>query len=198
MFGFGKAKDDAVLEAVCTKLRPVFGILEHRLGEIPEKITNDPYVLGYIIGCAVIFAQIETSGKASSELRGKVSLAALQTAFSSLKFSMAQASSAMNKIIGEPEAKRGSDAADLVITALGFDAEDLPVLFGAPDLNVTRWGTIRVDHKTQMTNLEGVFAIGDIVRGASLVVWAIRDGRDVTEHMHNYLKSKASREKVAA
>ena len=88
--------------------------------------------------------------------------------------------------------------ADMVITALGFEAEDLPVLFNAPDLNVTRWGTIRVDHMTQMTNLDGVFAIGDIVRGASLVVWAIRDGRDVTQHMHNYLKSKASREKVAA
>jgi glutamate synthase (NADPH/NADH) small chain len=88
--------------------------------------------------------------------------------------------------------------ADLVITALGFEAEDLPLLFGAADLNVTRWGTIRVDHNTQMTNLDGVFAIGDIVRGASLVVWAIRDGRDVTQHMHNYLKSKASREKVAA
>lgn len=88
--------------------------------------------------------------------------------------------------------------ADLVITALGFEAEDLPVLFGAADLNVTRWGTIRVDHNTQMTNLDGVFAIGDIVRGASLVVWAIRDGRDVTQHMHNYLKSKARREKVAA
>lgn len=88
--------------------------------------------------------------------------------------------------------------ADLVITALGFEAEDLPVLFGAADLNVTRWGTIRVDHNTQMTNLDGVFAIGDIVRGASLVVWAIRDGRDVTQHIHNYLKSKASREKVAA
>jgi glutamate synthase (NADPH/NADH) small chain len=49
-----------------------------------------------------------------------------------------------------------------------------------------------------MTNLDGVFAVGDIVRGASLVVWAIRDGRDVTQHMHNYLKSKASRERQAA
>jgi len=88
--------------------------------------------------------------------------------------------------------------ADMVITALGFEAEDLPVLFNAPDLNVTRWGTVRVDHTTQMTNLDGVFAIGDIVRGASLVVWAIRDGRDVTQHMHTYLKSKARREKVAA
>ena len=71
-------------------------------------------------------------------------------------------------------------------------------MFNAPDLNVTRWGTVRVDHTTQMTNLDGVFAIGDIVRGASLVVWAIRDGRDVTQHMHNFLNSKASREKVAA
>ena len=88
--------------------------------------------------------------------------------------------------------------ADLVITALGFEAEDLPVLFGAQDLNVTRWGTIRVDHTTQMTNLDGVFAIGDIVRGASLVVWAIRDGRDVTQHIHNWLQAKAKAAKVAA
>jgi glutamate synthase (NADPH) small chain len=88
--------------------------------------------------------------------------------------------------------------ADLVITALGFEAEDLPVLFGAPDLNVTRWGTIRVDHTTSMTNLDGVFAIGDIVRGASLVVWAIKDGRDVTEPMHNWLRAKAKAAKVAA
>ena len=88
--------------------------------------------------------------------------------------------------------------ADLVITALGFEAEDLPVLFGAPDLNVTRWGTIRVDHTTSMTNLDGVFAIGDIVRGASLVVWAIKDGRDVTEHIHKYLSARGKSEKVAA
>ncbi len=88
--------------------------------------------------------------------------------------------------------------ADLVITALGFEAESLPALFGAPDLNVTRWGTVRVDHVTAMTNLDGVFAIGDIVRGASLVVWAIKDGRDVTEHMHKWLQAKAKAEKVAA
>ncbi len=75
-------------------------------------------------------------------------------------------------------------AADLVIKALGFDPEELPRLFGAPDLAVTRWGTLRCDHKTMMTNLPGVFAAGDIVRGASLVVWAIRDGRDVAKAMH--------------
>ncbi|MFD1786108.1 NAD(P)-dependent oxidoreductase [Sphingomonas floccifaciens] len=93
--------------------------------------------------------------------------------------------------------------ADLVIKALGFDAEDLPTLFGAGELGVTRWGTLRVDAKSMMTSLDGVFAAGDIVRGASLVVWAIRDGRDVSERMHGYLKAKArtaqaSAQKVAA
>jgi glutamate synthase (NADPH/NADH) small chain len=87
-----------------------------------------------------------------------------------------------------------------VVKALGFDPEDLPKLFGANELSVTRWGTLRVDHKTMQTSLDGVFAAGDIVRGASLVVWAIRDGRDVAERMHAYLKAKVAsqRQKVAA
>ena len=88
--------------------------------------------------------------------------------------------------------------ADMVITALGFEPEDLPNLFGAPDLNVTRWGTIRADHVTGMTNLPGVFAVGDIVRGASLVVWAIKDGRDVVEHMHRWMKAHQHHERTAA
>ena len=93
-----------------------------------------------------------------------------------------------------PQVDPGSEFqldADLAIKALGFDAEDLPGLFGSPDLSVTRWGTLRIDHKTMQTSLDGVFAAGDIVRGASLVVWAIRDGRDVAAHMHRYLKAKA-------
>ena len=100
-----------------------------------------------------------------------------------------------------PEADPGSEFrldADLVIKALGFDAEDLPKLFGSVDLGVTRWGTVRIDHKTMMTSLDGVFAAGDIVRGASLVVWAVRDGRDVTDHIHAYLKVKAATERLAA
>ena len=88
--------------------------------------------------------------------------------------------------------------ADMVITALGFEPEDLSNLFGAPDLNVTRWGTIRADHVTGMTNLPGVFAVGDIVRGASLVVWAIKDGRDVVEHMHRWMKASQHHERTAA
>lgn len=100
-----------------------------------------------------------------------------------------------------PESDPDSDftvEADLVIKALGFDPEDLPALFDCPDLSVTRWGTLRVDHQTMMTSLDGVFAAGDIVRGASLVVWAIRDGRDVSEHMHKYLRQKANAARQAA
>lgn len=100
-----------------------------------------------------------------------------------------------------PEADPGCKfdvPADMVIKALGFDPEELPHLFGSPDLSVTRWGTLRVDHQTMMTSLPGVFAAGDIVRGASLVVWGIRDGRDVSEQMSKWLKAKAKSEKKAA
>ncbi|HEV2569162.1 NAD(P)-dependent oxidoreductase [Sphingomonas sp.] len=97
----------------------------------------------------------------------------------------------------EPDSGFRLDA-DLVIKALGFDPEPLPAMFGTPELGVTRWGTLRVDHKTMMTSLDGVFAAGDIVRGASLVVWAIRDGRDVAEKMHAWLKERAASVKVAA
>jgi glutamate synthase (NADPH/NADH) small chain len=82
--------------------------------------------------------------------------------------------------------------ADIVIKALGFDPEPLPELFGCPDLDVTNWGTIRVNHRTMMSNLDGVFAAGDIVRGASLVVWAVRDGRDAATSIDAYLHAKAA------
>ena len=100
-----------------------------------------------------------------------------------------------------PEIDPGSGEiypADLVIKALGFDAEDLPALWSAPELGVSRWGTVLVDGKTLMTSLDGVFAAGDIVRGASLVVWAIRDGRDVAASMHKWLKAKAKETRMAA
>ena len=94
----------------------------------------------------------------------------------------------------EPGGEDFREDADLVVTALGFSPEDLPQMFGAPELAVTRWGTLRTDHRTLMTSLDGVFAAGDIVRGASLVVWAIRDGRDVAAAMHEYLLAKDAAE----
>jgi glutamate synthase (NADPH/NADH) small chain len=82
--------------------------------------------------------------------------------------------------------------ADLVLKALGFDPEDLPALLATPDLGVTGWGTLKINWKSMMTNLDGVFAAGDIVRGASLVVWAVRDGRDAAERIHTYLSTRAA------
>jgi glutamate synthase (NADPH/NADH) small chain len=97
-----------------------------------------------------------------------------------------------------PEEIEGGDyleAADMVIMALGFEPEDLPALWGVEGLEVTRWGTIKADFRTHATSLPGVYAAGDIVRGASLVVWAIRDGREAADAMLDYLSASA---KVAA
>ena len=82
------------------------------------------------------------------------------------------------------------EPADLVIKALGFDPEDLPSMFNEPALAVSRWGTVQVDRRTMMTKLPGVFAAGDIVRGASLVVWGIRDGRDAADQIEKYVAAQ--------
>ena len=98
----------------------------------------------------------------------------------------------------KPEIKENSEVvlkADLVIEALGFEPEDLPVMFNEPALNVTQWGTLKVNYKNLMTSLDGVFAAGDIVRGASLVVWGIKDGRDAAGHIHNYLNENTQESK---
>ncbi|MGB1106692.1 MAG: NAD(P)-dependent oxidoreductase [Alphaproteobacteria bacterium] len=88
--------------------------------------------------------------------------------------------------------------ADLVIKALGFDPEDLPAMFGAPELAVSKWGTIDIDWRSMMTNLPGVFAAGDIVRGASLVVWGVRDGRDAAAAIDSYIMAQSDAPQAAA
>ena len=111
--------------------------------------------------------------------------------------------------LGEPDSsgrkkpiiEKGSEfklPADLVIRSLGFDPENLPKLFNANDLIVSKWGTIRIELETMQTNIEGVFAAGDIVRGASLVVWAIKDGRDAAVQIEKYLRSKSEKSFKAA
>ncbi len=85
-----------------------------------------------------------------------------------------------------PEVIEGADyvePADLVIKALGFEPEELVALWDVPELEVTRWGTIKADYRSHATSIPAVYAVGDIVRGASLVVWAIRDGREAAEAM---------------
>ncbi|MEL6564799.1 MAG: NAD(P)-dependent oxidoreductase [Pseudomonadota bacterium] len=93
-----------------------------------------------------------------------------------------------------PELIEGADyveEADLVIKALGFEPEALPTLWGQPELEVTRWGTVKAEFTTGKTAMDGVYAVGDIVRGASLVVWAIRDGRDCAEAILETMDTRA-------
>ena len=101
----------------------------------------------------------------------------------------------------KPEIQKNSEfniKADIVIKALGFDPENLPTLFGSEDLQVTRWGTLKTDFDTMETNLPGVFAAGDIIRGASLVVWAIKDGRDAALSIKKFLENKKIEKKKVA
>ncbi|MDJ0994765.1 MAG: NAD(P)-dependent oxidoreductase [Dinoroseobacter sp.] len=94
-----------------------------------------------------------------------------------------------------PEIIEGADyveEAELVIKALGFEPESLPTLWGEEALEVTRWGTIKADFRTHETAIPNVYAVGDIVRGASLVVWAIRDGREAAEAILERFNAKAS------
>ena len=100
-----------------------------------------------------------------------------------------------------PEEIPGADyevKADMVIKALGFDPEDLPAHFTESALTVNRWGGVKVDYRTMMTAMDGVFAAGDIVRGASLVVWAIKEGRDAAHSIDAWLKARAASARVAA
>ena len=85
-----------------------------------------------------------------------------------------------------------------MIKALGFDPEDLPKLFGQDKLKATRWGTVKIDWQTMMTPMEGVFAAGDIVRGASLVVWGVRDGRDAAEQIDRWINAAVHAPRVSA
>jgi len=91
----------------------------------------------------------------------------------------------------KPEPKEGTEKeldVDLVIEALGFEPENLPKLFNNKELNITRWGTLKINYKNMMTSIEGVFAAGDIIRGASLVVWGIKDGRDAAKNIQEYIE----------
>ena len=88
--------------------------------------------------------------------------------------------------------------ADIAIKALGFDPEDMPKLFNNSNLTVSKSGTIKINLESMETNIPGIFAAGDIVRGASLVVWAIRDGRDAATSIQSYLENKQINKIIAA
>ncbi len=80
---------------------------------------------------------------------------------------------------------------DLVLLAMGFVG---PVKTGLLDQLGVRYdarGNVAVDENF-MTNIEGVFAAGDTKRGASLIVWAIAEGRKAAASIHQYLMAGKS------
>lgn len=98
--------------------------------------------------------------------------------------------------LGEPDASgrlkpvpiKGSEFVmelDTVIEALGTTPNRL-FLKHAPELAVNRWGLIQVDEHLQ-TNLKGIFAGGDAIRGNSTVIMALGDGRKAADSIHQFL-----------
>lgn len=98
---------------------------------------------------------------------------------------------------GRPEAIEGSNYlvdADVVVLALGYKPDAL-VAQKTPDLSTTKWGTFAVPNEDDpATTRRGVFAAGDNVRGADLVVTAIAAGRKAAYAMNSWLKSNSARE----
>ncbi len=78
--------------------------------------------------------------------------------------------------------------ADLVIPAVS-QYSDLPFI-GKEEVEMTSWGTFVVDKETQMTTIPGVFAGGDVVRGADVVITAIADGKKAAENIDKFLGGK--------
>lgn len=76
--------------------------------------------------------------------------------------------------------------ADLVILAMGFVYPEKKGLLSDLKVKLTDQGAVRIN-KDYSTSVKGVFACGDIDRGASLIVWAFYEGRCAASHIDNYL-----------
>ncbi len=79
--------------------------------------------------------------------------------------------------------------ADLVLLAMGFTGPEKTGLLADLGVALDARGNIRVDEH-HMTPIKGLFAAGDAKRGASLIVWAIREGRDAAAGIDAYLKNR--------
>jgi len=84
---------------------------------------------------------------------------------------------------------------DTVVVAVGTRANPL-LTATCPELKLNQYGNIVVD-ENGMTNLPGVFAGGDIVRGAATVILAMGDGKRAAQAMHEYLRRKKDGEAAA-
>jgi glutamate synthase (NADPH/NADH) small chain len=78
--------------------------------------------------------------------------------------------------------------ADTVAIAIGYNADPI-IKDAAPGVQTDRWNLVEVHPETYMTSRHGVFAGGDNVNGADLVVTALADGRRAANAIHEYLSS---------
>jgi glutamate synthase (NADPH/NADH) small chain len=77
--------------------------------------------------------------------------------------------------------------AELVLLAMGFVGPVRQGLISDLGLSLDSRGNVAVN-QIHMTSVDGVFAAGDVKRGASLIVWAIREGRDAARGIDEYLR----------
>ncbi|MBN2522526.1 MAG: NADPH-dependent glutamate synthase [Bacteroidales bacterium] len=105
--------------------------------------------------------------------------------------------------LGEPDSSgrrrplpiEGSEYAidvDLVVVSIGVSPNPL-IPHAVKELNVTDWGTIKVDPETMQSNIPGLFAGGDIVRGGATVILAMGDGRKAAAGIHKYIQEKVKK-----
>jgi glutamate synthase (NADPH) small chain len=80
-------------------------------------------------------------------------------------------------------------AVDLVLLAMGFSGPVKEGLLADLGVRLDPRGGVAAD-ENHMTSVEGVFAAGDMKRGASLIVWAIREGRDAARGIDQYLRTR--------
>ncbi|TAK01649.1 MAG: glutamate synthase subunit beta [Candidatus Manganitrophaceae bacterium] len=78
---------------------------------------------------------------------------------------------------------------DLVLLAMGFTGPVKKGLLADLGVKLDPRGNVAVD-PNHRTSIEGVFAAGDMKRGASLIVWAIREGRDAAKGIDRYLRKE--------
>ncbi len=78
--------------------------------------------------------------------------------------------------------------ADLVIVSVGVSPNPL-IPQSLPGLHVSKWGTIQVDEEKMQSNITGLFAGGDIVRGGATVILAMGDGRKAALGIHKFLSN---------
>jgi glutamate synthase (NADPH/NADH) small chain len=98
--------------------------------------------------------------------------------------------SSIGALVEHPESTRRVEV-DLLILALGFTGPDTSTLTKELGVALDPRGNVKVD-RDFATNVKGLYAAGDAMRGASLIVWAISDGREAARAVDSFLTGAPS------